>query len=49
MESVSLESRSTTSGRRDFIAVGTAICRGEDLAVKGAVSVAERVCFHSAT
>jgi cleavage and polyadenylation specificity factor subunit 1 len=40
MESVSLETRSTTSGRREFIAVGTAICRGEDLTVKGAVGFA---------
>jgi cleavage and polyadenylation specificity factor subunit 1 len=38
MSSVNLETRSTTSGRRDFIAVGTATCRGEDLAVKGGVS-----------
>jgi CPSF A subunit region len=34
---VSLETLSTESGRKDFIAVGTTINRGEDLAVKGAV------------
>jgi len=33
-----LETLSTESGSRDFIAVGTGIDRGEDLAVKGAVS-----------
>ena len=35
--SVPLETMSTESGMRDFIAVGTTINRGEDLAVKGAV------------
>jgi cleavage and polyadenylation specificity factor subunit 1 len=34
---VSLETVSTESGHKDFIAVGTTINRGEDLAVKGAV------------
>lgn len=34
---VSLETLSTESGHKDFIAVGTTINRGEDLAVKGAV------------
>jgi hypothetical protein len=34
---VPLETLSTESGRKDFIAVGTTINRGEDLAVKGAV------------
>lgn len=38
VESVSLETQSTESGRKDFIAVATTIYRGEDLAVKGAVS-----------
>jgi hypothetical protein len=34
---VSLETISTETGSKDFIAVGTTISRGEDLAVKGAV------------
>lgn len=38
LECVTLETLSTESGNRDFIAVGTSIDRGEDLAVKGAVS-----------
>ena len=38
MSSVSLETASTESGTKDFIAVGTTIDRGEDLATKGAVS-----------
>lgn len=37
--SVPLETMSTESGMKDFIAVGTTINRGEDLAVKGAVSI----------
>ncbi|KAF9235610.1 CPSF A subunit region-domain-containing protein [Melanogaster broomeanus] len=36
VECVTLETISTESGTRDFIAVGTTIDRGEDLAVKGA-------------
>lgn len=35
---VSLETKSTLSGQGDFVAVGTIISRGEDLASKGAVS-----------
>lgn len=38
VKSVSLESKSTESGYKDFIAVGTTITRGEDLASRGAVS-----------
>lgn len=38
LDSVTLESVSTETGTKDFIAVGTTINRGEDLAVKGAVS-----------
>jgi cleavage and polyadenylation specificity factor subunit 1 len=38
---VSLETLSTESGHKDFIAVATTINRGEDLAVKGAV----RSCY----
>lgn len=34
---VSLETISTETGSKEFIAVGTTISRGEDLAVKGAV------------
>lgn len=37
IQSVTLETRSTTSGYRDFIAVGTIVSRGEDLSAKGAV------------
>jgi cleavage and polyadenylation specificity factor subunit 1 len=36
---VTLETASTESGTKDFIAVGTTIDRGEDLAAKGAVGV----------
>lgn len=35
---IPLESTSTDTGVKDFIVVGTTINRGEDLAVKGAVS-----------
>lgn len=38
VQSINLESRSTISGYKDFIAVGTIISRGEDLASRGAVS-----------
>ncbi|RPD55582.1 hypothetical protein L226DRAFT_490064 [Lentinus tigrinus ALCF2SS1-7] len=41
--SVPLETLSTESGMKDFIAVGTTINRGEDLAVKGAVYIFEIV------
>ena len=34
---MTLETSSTESGTKDFIAIGTTINRGEDLAVKGAV------------
>jgi cleavage and polyadenylation specificity factor subunit 1 len=37
MTCVTLETSSTESGIKDFIAVGTTIDRGEDLAAKGAV------------
>lgn len=36
-----LESKSTPSGFKDFIAVGTIITRGEDLATRGAVSATD--------
>lgn len=36
---VTLETSSTETGSKDFIAVGTTINRGEDLAAKGAVSL----------
>lgn len=39
MERVTLETLSTENGNKEFIAVGTTIDRGEDLAVKGAVSL----------
>jgi cleavage and polyadenylation specificity factor subunit 1 len=37
MACVELETQSTDTGRKNYIAVGTTINRGEDLAVKGAV------------
>ncbi|KAI9568018.1 CPSF A subunit region-domain-containing protein [Boletus coccyginus] len=43
LECVTLETLSTESGSRDFIAIGTSIDRGEDLAVKGATYVFEVV------
>jgi cleavage and polyadenylation specificity factor subunit 1 len=39
LECVTLETLSTESGNRDFIAVGTTVNRGEDLAAKGSVSI----------
>jgi hypothetical protein len=44
---VTLETLSTDTGSKEFIAVGTTIDRGEDLAVKGAVSA--RVMLRSMT
>lgn len=46
--SVPLETMSTESGVKDFIAVGTTINRGEDLAVKGAVSALHAPLVHRA-
>ncbi|KAH9830080.1 CPSF A subunit region-domain-containing protein [Rhodofomes roseus] len=43
LDCVTLESVSTETGTKDFIAVGTTINRGEDLAVKGAVYIFEIV------
>ncbi|KAF8837869.1 hypothetical protein BDN67DRAFT_972360 [Paxillus ammoniavirescens] len=43
LECVTLETLSTETGTRDFIAVGTSIDRGEDLAVKGATYIFEVV------
>ncbi|EIN09100.1 hypothetical protein PUNSTDRAFT_67240 [Punctularia strigosozonata HHB-11173 SS5] len=43
VESVPLETSSTESGSKDFIAVGTTIDRGEDLAVRGTTYVFEIV------
>ncbi|KAI0052046.1 hypothetical protein FA95DRAFT_1593031 [Auriscalpium vulgare] len=43
LDRVSLETQSTDSGHKDFIAVGTTINRGEDLAVKGATYIFEIV------
>lgn len=39
MSVVTLETSSTETGTKDFIAVGTTIDRGEDLAAKGAVCI----------
>ncbi|BGP50192.1 mRNA cleavage and polyadenylation factor subunit [Rhodotorula kratochvilovae] len=41
LKSVSLASRSTPTGQRDFVAVGTAVYRAEDLATKGGIYVFE--------
>lgn len=38
VKSVSLATTSTVSGRKEFIAVGTTVYRGEDLAARGGVS-----------
>jgi cleavage and polyadenylation specificity factor subunit 1 len=47
VESIPLETLSTERGLKDYIVVGTTISRGEDLAVKGAVSAPSfnRRCF----
>lgn len=39
VKTVNLETLSTLSGNKDFIAVGTSVHRGEDLAVRGAVRI----------
>jgi cleavage and polyadenylation specificity factor subunit 1 len=39
LQIVTLETQSTESGEKDFIACGTSVFRGEDLAVRGAVSL----------
>lgn len=46
IECVMLETESTDSGTKNYIAVGTTIDRGEDLAVKGAVRFVS-VCLFS--
>lgn len=38
LDCITLETLSTEAGTKDFLAVGTTLNRGEDLAVKGAVS-----------
>ncbi|KAH7882293.1 CPSF A subunit region-domain-containing protein [Phlebopus sp. FC_14] len=43
LECVTLETLSTETGSKEFIAVGTSIDRGEDLAVKGATYIFEIV------
>ncbi|GAA5941609.1 cleavage/polyadenylation factor CFT1 [Sporobolomyces koalae] len=43
VKNVSLHSKSHASGQRDFIAVGTTVYRGEDLAAKGGVYIFEVV------
>ncbi|GAA5985839.1 hypothetical protein JCM10908_006298 [Rhodotorula pacifica] len=43
LKSVSLESKSSRSGLRDFIAVGTAVARAEDLTIKGGIYIFEVV------
>lgn len=42
MDCVPLETLSTSTGRKNYIAVATTVNRGEDLAAKGAVSAAHR-------
>jgi cleavage and polyadenylation specificity factor subunit 1 len=39
VECVTLETSSTETGIKDFVAVGTTINRGEDLAAKGSVGL----------
>ncbi|KPV73773.1 uncharacterized protein RHOBADRAFT_66756 [Rhodotorula graminis WP1] len=46
LKSVSLASRSRASGQRDFLAVGTAVYRAEDLATKGGIYVFEVVAVN---
>ena len=41
MKSVSLHSKSTLSGRKEFVAVGTTVYRGEDLAARGGIYIFE--------
>lgn len=41
LDCITLETQSTESGSKEFVVVGTTINRGEDLAVKGAVSSAK--------
>ncbi|KAL1925408.1 uncharacterized protein VTP21DRAFT_291 [Calcarisporiella thermophila] len=41
LECVTLESKQTASGRKDFIAVGTGFFRGEDVAMRGCIYVFE--------
>ncbi|POY73837.1 hypothetical protein BMF94_3096 [Rhodotorula taiwanensis] len=43
LKSVSLESKSSRTGLRDFIAVGTAVARAEDLTIKGGIYIFEVV------
>ncbi|KAH8089926.1 CPSF A subunit region-domain-containing protein [Cristinia sonorae] len=43
IDCVSLETVSTEAGMKDYIAIGTVINRGEDLAIKGAVYIFEVV------
>jgi len=43
MAIVTLETAATETGKKDFVAVGTSIDRGEDLAVKGAVRLPRTV------
>ncbi|GAA5945459.1 hypothetical protein JCM10213_005995, partial [Rhodosporidiobolus nylandii] len=51
LKTVSLASASTATGQRDFIAVGTAVYRGEDLATRGGLYLFEliRVNPHPST
>ncbi|GAA5993443.1 hypothetical protein JCM5350_000095 [Sporobolomyces pararoseus] len=43
LKTVSLHSKSTANGMRDFIAVGTTVYRGEDLSAKGGIYIFEVV------
>lgn len=47
VKSASLASKSTITGKKDFIAVGTTVYRGEDLAARGGVSFF--FCFSTRT
>lgn len=43
---VTLETASTETGSKDFIAVGTTVDRGEDLAAKGSVGLIDANGYH---
>jgi cleavage and polyadenylation specificity factor subunit 1 len=47
VETVRLETLSTQSGNKDFLAVATSVYRGEDLAVRGCVGPSVRHCPRS--
>jgi CPSF A subunit region len=48
MSCVTLETTSTETGSKEYIAVGTTINRGEDLAAKGTVGISRPFEIHNA-